>query len=135
MTPAQLDQQITFLYTHDLEAASKFYADCLGLEMVLDQGLCRIFRVTESAFLGVCACREGRAVAPAGVVVSLVTADVDGWYDRLHAAGVTIDAPPRYSEKFRVYGFFAHDPEGYRVEFQSFDRPDWAAPQKAETAE
>ena len=38
MTPAQLDQQITFLYTHDLEATSKFYADCLGLEMVLMDG-------------------------------------------------------------------------------------------------
>ncbi|HMB76121.1 MAG TPA: VOC family protein [Kiloniellaceae bacterium] len=125
MGPAPAKQQITFIYCHDLDGSARFYGDTLGLSLALDQGACRIFQVAEGAFLGVCSCREDRAVAPAGVVLSLVTEDVDGWHERLSAAGVPIEAPPAYSEAFRVYSFFARDPAGYRVEFQRFDRPDW----------
>ena len=48
------DQQVTFLYTRDLAASAHFYAEVLGLPLVLDQGLCRIYRVSGDAFLGVC---------------------------------------------------------------------------------
>ena len=126
MSPAAAKQQITFIYCRDLARSTRFYRETLGLPLALDQGDCRIFRVAEGAFLGVCRCREGRAVAPEGVVVSLVTEDVDGWHERLAAAGVPIAAAPSYSAQFRVYSFFARDPAGYLVEFQRFDRPDWA---------
>lgn len=125
MQPAVAKQQITFIYSHDLERSARFYSDTLDLPLALDQGTCRIFQTAEGAFLGVCACREGRAVAPEGVIVSLVTEDVDAWHERLSKAGITIEAPPSYSEHFRVYSFFARDPEGYRIEFQRFDQPNW----------
>ena len=121
----QPHQQVTFVYTNDLDRTTRFYGETLGLELVLDQGPCHIYRVTPSSFLGVCACREGRAVAPEGVVLTLVTDEVDAWYERLQAAGVPLEGPPEKSETFQVYCFFARDPEGYRVEFQRFLDPRW----------
>ena len=62
------DQQVTFLYTPDLAASAHFYGEVLGLPLVLDQGLCRIYRVSGDAFLGVCQ-RDGAEVNPATVIV------------------------------------------------------------------
>ncbi len=45
MTMPPIDQQVTFIYSADLERSRRFYAEVLGLEQVLDQGACRIFRV------------------------------------------------------------------------------------------
>jgi catechol 2,3-dioxygenase-like lactoylglutathione lyase family enzyme len=53
MRPA-VDQQVTFLYAHDLAETVQFYEDILGLPLVLDQGNCRIYRVSGNAFLGFC---------------------------------------------------------------------------------
>ena len=39
------DQQVTFLYVKDLERSERFYGEILGLELVLNQGLARIYRV------------------------------------------------------------------------------------------
>ena len=49
-----IDAHITFLKVADLDRSSAFYGDGLGLTMVLDQGGCRIYALTDSAFLGVC---------------------------------------------------------------------------------
>ncbi len=120
-------QQVTFIYTDDLASTTRFYGETLGLDLVLDQGPCHIYRVADTAFLGVCSCREGRAVEPSGVVITLVTDEVDAWYQRLQAAGVELEGPPEKSETFQVYCFFARDPEGYRIEFQRFLDPAWPA--------
>jgi catechol 2,3-dioxygenase-like lactoylglutathione lyase family enzyme len=49
------DQQVTFLYVKDLERSERFYSEVLGLELVLNQGLARIYRVgSGNAFLGIC---------------------------------------------------------------------------------
>lgn len=113
-------EQVTFVYATDLEASHHFYHEVLGLPLVLDQGACRIYGVTPSAYLGVC---DHRAPDPSGVIVTLVTEDVDAWHRHLAAAGVPIDAPPSYSDRFDVYQFFARDPDGYLVEVQRFGAP------------
>ena len=118
-------QQITWVYTQDLDGTCQFYAESLGLEQVLDQGACRIFRSTGDSFIGICNVRPGREMNPNGVVISFVTNDVDGWYQRLLARGVTFDAPPELSNAFNVYSCFARDPNGYRIEFQRFVDPKW----------
>lgn len=122
-----IDQQVVFIYTWDLETSAAFYGQTLGLELVLDQGACRIFRVAGDAFIGVCA-RDIRHKEPNGVVLTIVTPDVDGWYEYLTAKGVRFEAPPSYSEAFRVYGAFFRDPNGYLVEVQSFRDPAWPRP-------
>jgi len=125
--PPGIQQQVTWIYTPDLLASAPFYQSTLGLQLVLDQGACRIYRTGESSFLGLCNTRPGREVEPRGVVLTLVTADVDGWYAHLLAAGVQLQSAPQRSEQFNVYSFFASDPNGYRIEFQQFLNPAWPA--------
>lgn len=120
-------QQVSWVYTDDLAGTARFYEETLALPLALDQGPCRIYRTGASSFLGLCRARPGRFVEPRGVVVTLVTPEVDAWHARLAEAGVKIEAPPRLSETFNVYGFFAFDPNGYRIEFQAFRDPRWPA--------
>ena len=93
------DQSITWVYTADLDGTCAFYAEKLGLSQVFDQGLCRLFRWSSTGFLGICQERPGRDVEPKGVVITLVTPDVDGWHHHLLAMGVTPDGPPQRSER------------------------------------
>ena len=123
----RIQQQVTWIYTPDLLATAPFYDTTLGLQLVLDQGACRIYRTGESSFLGLCNTRPGREVEPRGVVLTLVTPDVDAWYAQLLGAGVQIEGAPLRSAQFNVYSFFASDPNGYRIEFQQFLDPAWPA--------
>ena len=123
-----IDQQVTWVYTADLPGTAPFYADILGLELVLDQGQCRIFRAGADSFIGVCHARPGRHVEPKGVVFTFVTPDVDGWHARLKAKGVASLEEPQRSEACNVYAFFVRDPNGYLLEFQQFLDPAWPAP-------
>lgn len=125
MPTAPLDQQITFLSVADLERSSAFYSEILGLPLVLDQGDCRIFGVSASAFLGICR-RQGIGDR-AGVIVTLVTHDVDGWHERLTGAGVACVRPPIHNERYHLYQAFYRDPDGYLVEIQRFLDPEWRA--------
>ncbi len=117
------DDQIVFVYVRDLDRSSKFYGDLLGLELVLDQGGCRIYRVAASAFLGICDRVERAGIE--GSLVALVTDDVDLWFERLVAAGVEIIQPPHHREEYGICNFFARDPDGNRLEIQRFDDRSW----------
>jgi predicted enzyme related to lactoylglutathione lyase len=121
-------QQITWIYTYDLPKTALFYTETLGLEQVLDQGICRVFKVTPSSFIGVCQ-RPDRHVEPKGVILTLLTPDVDGWYAKLKAAGADLMTEPGFSENAKAYAFFCRDPEGYRIEFQWFQDPRWQLPE------
>jgi len=121
-------QQVTWVYTDDLAGTAGFYTDVVGLPLVHDQGLCRIFQVAGDAFLGVCQARPGRQVEPRGVVVTFVcpdTAGVDTWHRRLIANGAEPEGPPERHDDFNVYCFFLRDPNGYLLEVQSFLDPAW----------
>ncbi len=124
-TKSPFAEQITFLYCSNLDETASFYRDLLGLPLALDQGACRIFRVTDSAFIGLCHCSEGRSVTRDGVTFTFVCEDVDGWHEKLVANRVEIVDPPKIREAFGIYRFFARDPEGHLIEFQRFLDPDW----------
>jgi catechol 2,3-dioxygenase-like lactoylglutathione lyase family enzyme len=115
--------QVTFVYTKDLEASERFYGQLLGLPMALDQGTCKIFRVTPGAQIGVCLRPE--AQAPEGVILTLVTSDVDGWFERLRAEGVEFEKAPAYNAQYQIYHCFLRDPAGALVEIQRFEDPAW----------
>jgi catechol 2,3-dioxygenase-like lactoylglutathione lyase family enzyme len=121
--PALFDQQVVFLPTSDLARADRFYREVLGLPLVLDQGVCRIYRTGPQAFLGVCEHLAG--AAGGGVIVTLVSDDVDGWFERLGAAGVSFEAPPSHNEKYKIYHVFVHDPDGNVLEIQRFEDAAW----------
>ncbi len=118
VTRASFDQQITFLATSDLAATAHFYEQLLGLSLWLDQGDCRIYQVTAGGYLGFC---QRPAAGAAGVILCLVTADVDGWAARLQAQGVPLEKPPQYHPAYHIYHCLLRDPNGYLVEIQRFE--------------
>jgi catechol 2,3-dioxygenase-like lactoylglutathione lyase family enzyme len=128
--PPAFDSQITFLYTQDLEASAKFYGEVLGFPLWLDQGTCRIYSAASGGLIGVCQTGSGEAQQvdrQPNLIVTLVTEDVDGWYDYLRGRGVTFEKPPSINERYRIYNCFFRDPNGYLLEIQRFlDLPDGA---------
>jgi catechol 2,3-dioxygenase-like lactoylglutathione lyase family enzyme len=113
------DSQITFLFVDDLERSAAFYGEVLGLELARDQGACRIYRVAEHAYLGVC---DHGAPDPGGIIVTLVADDVDAWARRVAAAGHDVEGPSA-NERFGLRHCFVRDPDGHLVEIQRFDEP------------
>ena len=49
MPALPVDAQITFLPVADLNRSAGFYEEALGLSLVVDQGTCRIYRVSGRA--------------------------------------------------------------------------------------
>ena len=117
-------QSLVFLYTDDLPRLAGFYGGVLGLEEVLDQGACRIFRASPTGFIGLCD-SPGRPRGTRGVMVSFVVADVQASYAALLAQGVAFDAPPGPQAGGTVWSAFFRDPEGYWLEIQEFRDPRW----------
>lgn len=117
---ATISGQISWVYTQDLDSTAYFYADVLGLECIRDQGAARIFATGDNAWIGVCQAFDDRVVEPKGGMISIVTDDVDTWYQRLVDIGLSIDRPPHRLEQFGIYTFHVEDPSGYRIEFQQF---------------
>ncbi len=120
---ALVTEGITFLPTADLQATHAFYAEVLGLELALDQGTCRIYRVVGQSFWGFCL--RAAPVAPEQVVLTLCSDDVEAWHRRLEEIGIATDGPPRINPKYGIQHFYARDPNGYRIEVQRFLDPDW----------
>jgi catechol 2,3-dioxygenase-like lactoylglutathione lyase family enzyme len=119
------ESHITFLNTKDLEATTRFYDEVLGLTLVLDQGGCRIFQVAVEAYVGFC---KRETLGPTdGVILTLVTDDVDEWSERLSLRGVSLETPPRHNPEYNIYHCFLRDPNGYLVEIQRFEDPNWKA--------
>lgn len=125
------EQQVTFLYVKNLETSERFYGNVLGLEMVLNQGIARIYRIGGgNAFLGICLSSEVQQPpppdrAPLGVIVTFVTDDVDGAYATLSAKGVAFEKAPAVNSTYNIYNCFFRDPDGYLLEIQRFLSPDW----------
>lgn len=117
------DQQVTFLLVADLDVSTRFYRDVLGLEQILDQGDCRIFKTTATAFIGIC--ERAQRGDQGSVLVTLVTDDVDGTHESLTAAGVVCDQAPQVNDRYNVYHAFYRDPDGFLVEVQRFLDPAW----------
>ena len=77
---APFDAWITFGYTQDLEATARFYEGVLGLPLAVDLGSCRFWKVRDGAYVGFC---DRPQPERGGVMLTLVTDDVDGWQQRL----------------------------------------------------
>lgn len=120
-----IDEQITFLYTRDLSATAPFYEEVLGLDLALDQGGCKIWHISgHQAYVGMCE-RDYAPEKPEGVIFTIVTQDVDGWYERITSHGVTPEDAPKLNETYGIYHFFVKDPNGYLLEFQRFQDDNW----------
>ncbi len=120
MTP---DYSITFFYYDSIANIAPFYEDTLGFELVLDQGLARIYRIAGRNYFGIVDGNKGhlRHQPRSAVLLTIVAEDVAGWHARLQAKGV-----PGLSEMLRgtyCEHFFFEDPAGYAIEVQRFHDP------------
>lgn len=122
MVKPTFSQQITFLHAASLPETQQFYTANLGLALVRDQTTCLIFKVNEQAFLGFCTHID--PIAPGrNVILTLVSDDVDGWYQSLLKAGIKPLGEPKHHPQYQIYHFFLLDPNGYWIEIQQFDHP------------
>lgn len=126
MSHPPIDQQVTFLYTRDLARTARFYDEVIGLEQVLDQGTCLIYRISAGSFLGFCQ-NDDVPIPPAGIIFTLVTSQVDEWHRYLQRQGVAFEKPPSYNAAYNIYHCFLRDPNGYLLEIQQFRDPAWPA--------
>jgi predicted enzyme related to lactoylglutathione lyase len=120
------DYSITFFYYEDIHAVVPFYEDVLKFELVLDQGLARIYRIAENCYFGIVDGNRGhlKHQEKSAVLLTIVSQDVEGWHARLKEIGVA-----GQSEMLRgnfCEHFFFEDPAGYAIEIQRFHNPDVA---------
>ncbi|MBT8221383.1 MAG: VOC family protein [Bacteroidia bacterium] len=115
---------ITWLYYKDILGMQNFVEDVMGLEMVADQGWTKIYKVSDTGFLGLVDERRGmhKFTEDKAVTVSFILEDLDGWFDYVQKhqpfelRSDQINAGPE--DKYRA--FVGYDPEGYYLEFDKF---------------
>jgi len=114
--------QITLLYFRNIEKAYHFYEEVLGLKLKIDQGYGRIYEVSGNAFLGVMDEKRGFLQSGYGksILISLITDEVDQWYQTLQRRGVKLLSKPLTKEDIGIRSFLFEDPEGYILEIQKF---------------
>jgi catechol 2,3-dioxygenase-like lactoylglutathione lyase family enzyme len=108
---------LVFLFVRDLDRSAAFY-ELLGLELVLDQGSCRIFGSGNTMMVGLCG---GRTPSPDGLIFTLVSDDVETVCAELVRRGLEFEMPLRYSPAYGITHAFLRDPDGYLVEIQRFE--------------
>jgi hypothetical protein len=106
---------IVFFRTEAHDEVVAFYED-LGADVWLEQPDCTILQAGDFRF-GFC----DRDSADTEGIVTFVFDDrtgVDETYDRLAEQA---QGEPEFNETYDIYQFFASDPEGRTVEFQTFE--------------
>jgi catechol 2,3-dioxygenase-like lactoylglutathione lyase family enzyme len=63
-----------------------------------------------------------KAGATTGVIFTLVTQQVDEWYEQLRQQGATFEKAPVWNDKFKIYHCLLRDPNGYLIEIQRFGK-------------
>ena len=115
---------MVFFYYKDLNKAVNFYENTLGLHRVLDYGFAKAFQVSKTSL--VCLVDETKGMhktsEPKTVTLSIITLQVDEWYEHLKSRGVKIHSPLKESSRIPIKGFVALDSEGYFLEFQTFKK-------------
>ncbi len=123
-TMPAISETVVMLYYKDISAAADFYGGTLGLETTYSQDTARLFRLTPTSVLGVILEGETsyhKVQATNAVMLSIVTPDVDAWYERLrYHTGITVLKPIADSTVNPIRAFLIQDPGGYTVEFFSW---------------
>jgi hypothetical protein len=106
---------IIFYQTKGLENLHQFYTGIIGATLWLDQGGCRIYKFGNMLF-GFCQ-RENTQTEALLTFVYPDRKGVDKVYEKLSklAEAMPIDNPD-----YRIYHFYAKDPDSRLIEFQFF---------------
>ena len=98
----KIEGMITFTYYKDIEKAAEFYGNTLGFKQVMNHDWVKP--------------QEEKPV-----MLSVFVEEVDNWYKKLNDKGVKTNHPPKKSDDMDMRGFLTWDPEGYVIEFLTFD--------------
>lgn len=117
LTHFKVQEQVTHLYYGDLEEATAFYGEVLGLKALSDTQ----FAIGADASIALHAFDEDHPQGqPQSTAIALLTDQLPGWYAYVQGLG----APIKYTYKPRDGGphdgFVAIDPGGYLLEFEQF---------------
>jgi nitroreductase len=106
---------LTFHRSTKYKEIVTFYKDKIGMNIWLEQGGCTILQ-KGNFLLGFC---DRDQADTDGMVTFFFESkeEVDLYYEKLRE---NAEAPPKVTEVYRIYHFFAKDPEGRNVEFQTF---------------
>ncbi|OUS32818.1 glyoxalase ['Osedax' symbiont bacterium Rs2_46_30_T18] len=119
--PNKIELAITFIYFNDLARAMAFYEDVLGLELAIDQGWSKIYKISACAHVGLVDQAVGmhRANAVKPVQLCIRVADVDAWHAWIVSCEVQGLTVPKSNSQLGIRAFVFNDPEGYQIEVQS----------------
>ena len=114
---------ITFLYYKDFSYGVDFLEGVLELELVMDQGFARVYRVNEKSFLGIVQ-EKGFNDVPGSTLFSLTTNKVEEEYKRVHKLEVYKLSDIKHFKQIPLKSFFFDDLEGHKFEIQQFLKQD-----------
>ncbi|XVH30950.1 VOC family protein [Haloferacaceae archaeon DSL9] len=106
---------IVFFATERHDAVVDFYTGTVGADIRLEQPDCTILKYDNFLF-GFCD-RDHTDADGILTFVSETRAQVDAMYGRV---GDAATERPHENERYRIYQFFAEDPDGRTAEFQAF---------------
>jgi len=118
-TTPSLSSQVTMFYYKDLEPAAYFYGDLLGLEKTLDLTWVKFYKTGPASTVGLVMEGDGgwhKVQEKNSVMLSLVTEEVDAWYERLKDKQ-DLTFLKEIGDGGPVRSFLLADPGGYTVEF------------------
>jgi catechol 2,3-dioxygenase-like lactoylglutathione lyase family enzyme len=111
-----------FLYYKDLQRATEFYQNVLGLNLLGEYDNASMFQIADQSMLvlvdeakGMHSANEDKSVA-----LAFLTKNLPNWYAHLQAENVEIKYTYKPKEGGPHDGFVAVDPEGYFLEFEMF---------------
>lgn len=109
---------IVFFKSADLKVVDRFYREKLKCELWLDQDSCRIYKAG-NLLLGFCEHLKENIQCQAIITFFFEKrSQVVKYFNILKDSALT---EPNYNDKFHIYNFFAKDPEGRTLEFQTFE--------------
>ncbi len=109
---------IVFLRTSELDRIKQFYLERVGMSVRLEQPDICILR-HDNLLVGF----HAQPQADLSALLTFFKDDrryVDRMYEKLKDIAI---GPPQESPRYRIYHFYAQDPEGRRIEFQTFLHP------------
>ncbi|MDZ7849348.1 MAG: VOC family protein [Halodesulfurarchaeum sp.] len=106
---------IVFFGSADREDTVAFYTERVGAEVWLEQSGCTILQY-DTLLFGFCD-RDGAETEGVLTFVTDTRDGVDAFYDTFADRA---RSKPRVNDEYDIYQFFAEDPEGRTIEFQTF---------------
>jgi len=112
-----------FFYYDDLDKATAFYTETLGIKLAADYGFAKILHIAPTSYLVLVDGTKGMHTTdePKSVAMALVTGQLDEWFAYLETQDVEMKYGYDPVEGRPHHGFVILDPEGYYLEFERFN--------------